>query len=101
VFIFTPESVFTLNRNGCSASIGIGVQHRPEYALAIDIFDEDYQAKIDKIKLPKIKIKIKRLQKLLEKAIGEVAKTNKFQATDFTKRFNALKCPKRVLVEKL
>ena len=24
--------MFTLNRNGCSASIGIGVQHRPEYA---------------------------------------------------------------------
>ena len=41
---------------------------------AIDIFDEDYLAKIDKIKLPNTKIKL--LQKLLEKAIGEVAKTN-------------------------
>ena len=55
---------------------------------AIDTFDEDYLAKIDKIKLPNTKIKL--LQKLLEKAIGEVAKTNKFQATDFSKKFKAL-----------
>jgi type I restriction enzyme, R subunit len=55
---------------------------------AIDIFDEDYLAKIDKIKLPNTKIKL--LQKLLEKAIGEVAKTNKFQATDFSRKFKAL-----------
>ena len=55
---------------------------------AIDIFDEDYLAKIDKIKLPNTKIKL--LQKLLEKAIGEVAKTNKFQATDFSKKLKAL-----------
>ncbi len=55
---------------------------------AIDIFDEDYLAKIDKIKLPNTKIKL--LQKLLEKAIGEVSKTNKVQATDFTKKFKAI-----------
>jgi len=55
---------------------------------AIDIFDEDYLAKIDKIKLPNTKIKL--LQKLLEKAIGEVAKTNKMQGVDFTKKFQAL-----------
>ena len=55
---------------------------------AIDIFDEDYLAKIDKIKLPNTKIQL--LQKLLEKAIGEVAKTNKIQGTDFTKKFQAL-----------
>jgi type I restriction enzyme R subunit len=54
----------------------------------IDIFDEDYLAKIDKIKLPNTKIKL--LQKLLEKAIGEVSKTNKVQATDFTKKFQAI-----------
>lgn len=54
----------------------------------IDIFDEDYVAKIDKIKLPNTKIKL--LQKLLEKAIGEVSKTNKVQATDFTKKFQAI-----------
>lgn len=46
---------------------------------AIDIFDEDYLAKIDKIKIPNTKIRL--LQKLLEKAIGEIAKTNKFQGT--------------------
>lgn len=55
---------------------------------AIDIFDEDYLAKIDKIKLPNTKIQL--LQKLLEKAIGEVAKTNKMQGVDFTKKFQAL-----------
>jgi len=55
---------------------------------AIDIFDEDYLAKIDKIKLPNTKIKL--LQKLLEKAIGEVSKTNKMQAVDFSKKFKAL-----------
>nr|WP_075180202.1 type I restriction enzyme endonuclease domain-containing protein [Neptunomonas phycophila] len=45
-------------------------------------------AKIDKIKLPNTKIKL--LQKLLEKAIGEVSKTNKMQAVDFSKKFKAL-----------
>jgi len=55
---------------------------------AVDIFDEDYLAKIDKIKLPNTKIKL--LQKLLEKAIGEVSKTNKIQGVDFTKKFQAL-----------
>ncbi len=55
---------------------------------AIDIFDEDYLAKIDKIKLPNTKIQL--LQKLLQKAIGEVAKTNKMQGVDFTKKFQAL-----------
>jgi hypothetical protein len=30
-----PESVFIMNRNGCSSSIGIGVQHGPEYALGV------------------------------------------------------------------
>ena len=59
-----------------------------ESSGAIDIFDEDYLAKIDKIKLPNTKIKL--LQKLLEQAIGEVAKTNKFQATDFSKKLKAL-----------
>jgi type I restriction enzyme R subunit len=55
---------------------------------AIDIFDEDYLAKIDKIKLPNTKIKL--LQKLLQKAIGEVAKTNRMQGIDFTKKFQEI-----------
>ena len=59
-----------------------------EQTGAIDIFDEDYLNKIDKIKLPNTKIQL--LQKLLEKAIGEVAKTNKKQGTDFTKKFQTL-----------
>lgn len=54
----------------------------------IDIFDEDYLAKIDRIKLPNTKIKL--LQKLLEKAIGEVSKTNKHQATNFSKKLQAV-----------
>lgn len=54
----------------------------------IDIFDEDYIAKIEKIKLPNTKIKL--LQQLLAKAIGELKKVNQVQGIDFTKRFEAL-----------
>lgn len=54
----------------------------------IDIFNDDYIAKIEKIKLPNTKIKI--LQQLLAKAIGELKKVNQVQGTDFTKRFEAL-----------
>jgi len=54
----------------------------------IDIFNDDYIAKIEKIKLPNTKIKL--LQQLLAKAIGELKKVNKVQGIDFTKRFEAL-----------
>ncbi|MBQ4849833.1 type I restriction endonuclease subunit R [Pseudoalteromonas sp. MMG012] len=54
----------------------------------IDIFDEDYLAKIGKIKLPNTKIML--LQKMLAKAIGEMKKVNLAQGVDFTKRFKAL-----------
>ncbi|OYT15125.1 MAG: type I restriction endonuclease [Bacteroidetes bacterium 4572_77] len=54
----------------------------------IDIFDEDYLAKIDKIKLPNTKIKI--LQKLLAKAIEEFKKVNKAKGVDFSKKMNKL-----------
>ena len=40
-----------------------------------DLFDADYLAKIDKIKLPNTKIKL--LQQLLAKVIGEIKKVNK------------------------
>ena len=40
-----------------------------------DIFDDAYLAKIEKIKLPNTKIKL--LQQLLAKAIGEFKKVNK------------------------
>ncbi|TMO65401.1 type I restriction endonuclease [Pseudoalteromonas aurantia] len=54
----------------------------------IDIFDEDYLAKIGKIKLSNTKIML--LQKMLAKAIGEMKKVNLAQGVDFTKRFKAL-----------
>lgn len=54
----------------------------------IDIFDEDYLAKIEKIKLPNTKIKL--LQQLLLKAISEFKKVNKIQGVDFSKKFQAL-----------
>ncbi len=53
-----------------------------------DLFSEDYLAKIDKIKLPNTKIKL--LQQLLAKAIGEIRKVNKVKGIDFTKKMNAL-----------
>jgi len=54
----------------------------------IDIFDEHYLDKIEKIKLPNTKIML--LQKLLEKAIDEMKKINRSQGIDFTKRFQQL-----------
>ncbi|WP_321995979.1 type I restriction endonuclease subunit R [Draconibacterium orientale] len=54
----------------------------------IDIFDEDYLAKIDKIKLPNTKIKL--LQQLLAKAIDEFKKVNKAKGTDFSKKMKIL-----------
>lgn len=53
-----------------------------------DLFDENYLAKIDKIKLPNTKIKL--LQQLLAKAIGEIRKVNKVKGIDFTKKMKAL-----------
>lgn len=53
-----------------------------------DIFDEDYLAKIDKIKLPNTKIKL--LQQLLAKAIGEIKKVNKVRGVDFSKKMQQL-----------
>ncbi len=53
-----------------------------------DIFDEDYLAKIDKIKLPNTKIKL--LQQLLAKVIGEIKKVNKIKGVDFTKKMQAI-----------
>lgn len=48
----------------------------------IDIFDDNYMAKIDKIKLPNTKIKL--LQQLLTKAINDFKKINKMKGTDFS-----------------
>lgn len=53
-----------------------------------DIFDENYLAKIDKIKLPNTKIKL--LQQLLAKAIDQVKKVNRVKGVDFSKKMQAL-----------
>jgi len=53
-----------------------------------DIFDEDYLAKIDKIKLPNTKIKL--LQQLLAKVIKEIRKVNRVKGIDFTKKMQVL-----------
>jgi type I restriction enzyme R subunit len=53
-----------------------------------DIFDEDYLAKIGKIKLPNTKIKL--LQQLLAKVIGEIRKVNRVKGIDFSKKMQAL-----------
>jgi type I restriction enzyme R subunit len=53
-----------------------------------DIFDEDYLAKINKIKLPNTKIKL--LQQLLAKVIGEIKKVNRVKGIDFSKKMEAL-----------
>lgn len=54
----------------------------------IDIFDEDYLNKIEKIKLPNTKIKL--LQQLLSKALEDFKKVNKIKAEDFSKKFTSL-----------
>jgi type I restriction enzyme, R subunit len=54
----------------------------------IDLFDEDYLAKIEKIKLPHTKIKL--LQKLLAKAIDHFKRINKVKGIDFSKKMQAL-----------
>ncbi|UTA47462.1 type I restriction endonuclease subunit R [Simiduia sp. 21SJ11W-1] len=53
-----------------------------------DIFDDDYLAKIEKIKLPNTKIKL--LQQLLAKAIEDFKKVNKAKGSDFAQRFQRL-----------
>lgn len=53
-----------------------------------DLFDEDYLDKISKIKLPNTKIKL--LQQLLARVIGELRRVNKMRGVDFTKRMQAL-----------
>ncbi|WP_151087135.1 type I restriction endonuclease subunit R [Hymenobacter baengnokdamensis] len=53
-----------------------------------DIFDADYLAKIEKIKLPNTKIKL--LQQLLARVIGQMRKVNQVKGIDFTKKMQAL-----------
>jgi type I restriction enzyme, R subunit len=53
-----------------------------------DLFDPDYLAKIEKIKLPNTKVKL--LQHLLARAIEDFKKVNKTKGMDFSKKFKAL-----------
>lgn len=53
-----------------------------------DIFADSYLAKLEKIKLPNTKIKL--LQQLLAKAIGDLKKVNKVKGVDFSKKMQAL-----------
>ena len=57
-------------------------------ADAIDLFDDDYLAKIEKIKLPNTKIKL--LQKLLAKVIDDFKKVNRSKGIDFADKFKSL-----------
>ena len=73
-----------LQSDGVEEIFKLGEDVDPE----VDIFDDDYLAKIEKIKLPNTKIKL--LQQLLAKAIGEFKKTNKAKGGDFSKKFSAV-----------
>jgi len=57
-------------------------------ASEVDIFDPDYMAKIEKIKLPNTRIKL--LQQLLAKAISDFKKVNRLKGVDFSKQFKVL-----------
>ena len=54
----------------------------------IDIFDDDYLARIEKIKLPNTRIKL--LQQLLARAIEDFKKVNKTKGLDFSEKFRRL-----------
>lgn len=73
-----------LKSDGVEEIFKLGEDQRGE----IDIFHEDYLAKIGKIKLPNTKVKL--LQQLLAKAIQDFKKINKTKGIDFSKRFEAL-----------
>lgn len=73
-----------LQSDGVEEVFKLGDENQSE----IDIFDDDYLDKINKIKLPNTKIQL--LQKLLAKIIGEMKKVNKVRGIDFTKKMEAI-----------
>lgn len=73
-----------LQSDGIEEIIKLGDEENKEQ----DIFDLNYLANIDKIKLPNTKIQL--LQKLLAKAIGEMRKVNKIKGVEFTKKMQAV-----------
>lgn len=54
----------------------------------VDLFSDDYLARIEKIKLPNTRIKL--LQQLLTKAIDAFKKVNKIKGIDFARKFKTL-----------
>lgn len=54
----------------------------------VNLFDDDYLARIEKIKLPNTKIKL--LQQLLAKAISDFRKVNRAKGIDFSKQLESL-----------
>lgn len=73
-----------LESDGIEEIIKLGDEESKEQ----DIFDLEYLANINKLKLPNTKIQL--LQKLLAKAIGELRKVNKIQGIEFTKQMQAV-----------
>ncbi|MGI6572968.1 MAG: type I restriction endonuclease subunit R [Fermentimonas sp.] len=73
-----------LRSDGVEEILKIGDEAESEQ----DLFDEAYLAKIDRIKLPNTKIKL--LQKLLAKAIGQLRKVNRMKGIDFSRRMQQL-----------
>ena len=69
-----------LQSDGIEEIIKLGGEANKEQ----DIFDLDYLANIDKIKLPNTKIQL--LQKLLSKAIGKMRAVNRIQGIEFSKK---------------
>jgi type I restriction enzyme R subunit len=55
---------------------------------ALDLFGEEYLARINKLQLPNTKIKL--LQRLLAQAIEEYKRINRIKGVDFSKRLKAL-----------
>ncbi|MDX9882622.1 MAG: type I restriction endonuclease subunit R [Prolixibacteraceae bacterium] len=73
-----------LTSDGIEEIFKLGTDQQKE----VDIFDDNYLAKIEKIKLPNTKIKL--LQQLLAKAIDDFRKVNKMKGIDFSKKMKAL-----------
>jgi type I restriction enzyme R subunit len=73
-----------LQSDGIQELYKIGDDENPEH----DIFDEAYLEKIGKIKLPNTKIKL--LQQLLSKVIGDIKKVNKVKGIDFSKKMQVI-----------
>ena len=73
-----------LQSDGVEELFKLGNDHTKE----VDLFDDDYLAKLEKIKMPNTKIKL--LQQLLKRAIDEYRKVNKSKAAGFSIMFKTL-----------